>query len=79
MNMYISYPHWIILVQAWHVISIVLQDAVEGLIQNEAKRKDDDHTTGVKTVPDHYIFTLKLQNQHFLLKQPFRLMCVVNM
>ncbi|XP_035433636.1 vesicle-associated membrane protein/synaptobrevin-binding protein isoform X1 [Spodoptera frugiperda] len=25
------------------------KDAVEGLIQNEAKRKDDDHTTGAKT------------------------------
>ncbi|PZC74709.1 vesicle-associated membrane protein-associated protein B isoform X1 [Helicoverpa armigera] len=25
------------------------KDAVEGLIQNEAKRRDDDHTTGVKT------------------------------
>lgn len=25
------------------------KDAVEGLIQNEAKRKDDDHTTGLKT------------------------------
>ncbi|KAJ8737162.1 hypothetical protein PYW07_000433 [Mythimna separata] len=25
------------------------KDAVEGLIQNEAKRKDDDHTTGMKT------------------------------
>lgn len=54
------YSHWIKLVQAWHVISIVLQEAVEGLIQNEAKRKDDDHTTGVKTVPVHYIFIIKL-------------------
>ncbi|XP_075991433.1 VAMP-associated protein 33kDa isoform X1 [Anticarsia gemmatalis] len=26
------------------------KDAVEGLIQNEAKRKDDDHTTGAKTI-----------------------------
>lgn len=33
------------LVPAWHVIQIILQDAVEGLIQNEAKRKDDDHTS----------------------------------
>lgn len=45
---------------AWHVIRIILQDAVEGLIQNEAKRKkDDEHTSGTlnaKTVSFTFIF-----------------------
>lgn len=36
-------------IQAWHVVEIVFQDALEGS-QRDAKRKDDDHTSGTLKV-----------------------------